>query len=83
MVAQLVKKLNDLCCDFVQTLSNKVNEINYGLKSCKSDDMSELDKNPKYQKIKKDFLQHYNKFNAHQLSVLKNQCDVMNIINRL
>ena len=83
MVVQLVNKLNNLYCDFVQILSNKVDEINYGLKSCNSDSMSDLDKNPKYQKIKKDFIKHYNKFNAHQLSVLKNQCDVMNIINRL
>ena len=83
MVVQLVNKLNDLNCEFVQTLSQKVDEINYGLKSCESDYMSELDKNPKYQKIKNDFIKHYNKFNNHQLDVLKNQCDVLNIIKKL
>lgn len=83
MVVQLVNKLNEINCDFVQTLKNKVDEINYGLKSCKTDTLSEMDKNPKYQKIKNDFIRHYNKFNSHQLETLKNQCDVLNIIKRL
>ena len=83
MVVQLVNKLNDISCDFTQILSNKVDEINYGLKSCYIDNMSDLDKNSKYQKIKKDFIKHYNKFNTHQLSVLKNQCDVLNLIKKL
>ena len=83
MVAQLANKLNEINCDFAHTLSQKVDEANYGLKSCESDTASELDKNPKYQKIKNDFIKYYNKFNTHQLSVLKNQCDVLNIIKRL
>jgi hypothetical protein len=83
MVVQLVNKLNELNCEFVQTLKIKVDETNYGLKSCSSDNMSEMDKNPKYQKLKNDFIKHYNKFNSHQLDALKNQCDVLNIIKRL
>lgn len=83
MVVQLVNKLNEINCEFSQLLKQKVDEINYGLKSCASDYTSDMDKNPKYQKIKNDFIKHYNNFNAHQLEALKNQCDVLNIIKRL
>lgn len=83
MVAQLVNKLNEINCDFTQTLSQKVDEINYGLKSCIPDSMSDMDKNPKYQQLKKDFIKYYNKFNMSQITALKNQCDVLNIIKRL
>ncbi len=83
MVAKLAKKLQVLLVDFVENLSSKVDEDNYGLNSCKPNYLSELDGNPKYQKIKKDFITHYNKYNEHQINALKNQCDVLNIINRL
>lgn len=83
MVAKLVKKLQILLVDFAEKLSSKVDEDSYGLNSCRQNYLSELDNNPKYQKIKKDFILYYNKYNEHQINALKNQCDVLNIINRL
>lgn len=83
MVQQLVNKLNNLNCEFITTLVHKVNMENYGLKNCFGDSMSDIDKNPKYQKIKKDFITYYNLFTTEELLEDKCKCDVLKIIKRL
>lgn len=80
MNVKLANKLNDISCEYLLQLKEKLNVENYGIKSCYLDNMSDLDKNPEYLKLKKDVLNYYKDFTETALT--NDNCNVLNIIKR-
>lgn len=83
MIVKLVNKLQELDCNFSSTLQEKIDEENYGLKPCNYTSLSFMDKDPKFQQLKKDFIKHYMNYTENQLLSLKNECNVLKIIKKL
>ncbi len=84
MAVKLVNKLDQILCDSVCSKQELILEKNYGIKSCTTSGESDLDKNPKYQRIKKDFLSHYKNYSEQDLKRLANKgCDILKLIKKL
>lgn len=80
MIAKIISRLEELNTDFIKTLKMKSYVEDYGIESCTKNDNNS---NIKYLKIKKDFLTYYNQFVEYDLRCIKNNCNVLNIINKL
>lgn len=83
MSAKVANKLNDLNCEYAIVLREKVDEENYGLQPCAVNSLSSMDRDPKFNQLKKDFIKHYLNYTDNQLYNIKNECDVLKIIKKL
>lgn len=84
MDLKLAAKLSDTNCNGVNDLYNELLIEHYGIENCSTDGRTELDKDPKFNKIKKDFLNNYKNYTDAQLQQLSNEgCDVLKLIKNL
>ena len=82
MVVKLVDKLNELNCQNSCYLIDKNIEVRFGIK-CYRGNLTELEKNQKFLKIKKDVINWYNFYSSDDLCYFSNKCDILNIINKI
>ena len=83
MVVALADKIENLQCSVKCKIKEDLDIKNYGLTICVSNGLSKFDKNPKFNKIKLDLLNYYNKFNSEELHNLETECSILKLIKKI